>query len=386
MQRSADMKRKYSRAVSAIVIVALAAASAFSAELEYLRADELRALIVGKTIEVQNPDGSRFRVYFDSNGQRLARQADGEYALPWLIHSDGTHCVKTGTGDDCARVASNADGSYTRYRDGNAVVRWLRILPGKVLDAPAGAKPTSGAASAPVVAMRQLGPDSYEVRLSGPTIRTVQAAQALATSVAGSVCKSLVPVLGTYRFESAELLGNETPTSTPPGLELTQKFSCAARSQPATQALVAYSKEEKDQAAAKVLDETERYFRLLGAGKVDEAFLLLDPDSDMWNEASWNRPKREFVTMAGALHRIAITKVTVYENPTSAAKPGLYVAADYRNIWLNVPLQCGYLVWLRTPGGEFRIVREETGHITADQLQAMPQAQRQSVPQALRCR
>jgi hypothetical protein len=246
---------------------------------------------------------------------------------------------------------------------------------------------SAGAAAAPLVAMRQLGPDNYEVSLSGPTIRTVQAGQALATAVATSVCKTLVPVLGTHLFESTEKLGADAPESNSPNLELTQRFTCTARSAPAqVQAPATYSKEEKDQAAAKVLDETERYFRLLGTGKVDEAFTQLDRDSGTFSEAAWKRLKRDFLTLAGALQRIAITKVTVYENPASASKPGLYVAADYRITWANVRLQCGYLVWLRMRDGEFRILREETGHVTAEQLQAMPQAQRQTVEQALRCR
>jgi hypothetical protein len=135
-----------------------------------------------------------------------------------------------------------------------------------------------------------------------------------------------------------------------------------------------------------VLDETERHFRLIGAGKVDEAFLQMDLADGIWNEPSWKSTKREFVSVAGALHRIGITKVTVYENPRSAAKPGLYVAADYRNVWANVPLHCGYLVWLRTSDGQFRITREETGHVTTEQLKAMPAAQAQAVDQALRCR
>jgi hypothetical protein len=372
---------------TAAFVIALAATGALSAEPAYLGADVLRALIIGKTIEVQNPDGSTFRVYFDANGQRMARQADGEYALPWRIREDGTHCVTTGTGDDCARVARNDDGSYTRFRDGNPVVRWLKILPGKDLGIPAGAGAVPGAAVPPVIAVRQLGPEDYEVKLSGPSVRTVQAAQAMAASLATTVCKGLVPVLGTYRFETTEFLGNELSANKSLNPELIQKFNCAARPQPAqAQAPAVYSKDEKDQAAAKVLDETERFFRLIGAGKVDEAFLDLDPDSDIWNKASWMRTKREFLTVAGQLQRIGITKVTVYENPTSATKPGLYVAADYRNVWRNVPVQCGYLMWLRTPSGEFRIIREETGYVTAEQLQAMPAGQRPSVEQALRCR
>jgi hypothetical protein len=322
------------------------------------------------------------------SGQRLAKQGDGEQELPWRIRPDGAHCVTTGTGDDCARVARNGDGTYTRYRQGAAVTHWLQILPGKALDIPAGAGTTANT-DATAVAVRQLGVQNYEVKLSGPSIRTVQGAQAMATTVAASVCKGRAPMLGTYRFESTEFLGNEAAASKLSSLQLTQRFTCEASPQPAqTQAQIpaAFSKEEKEDAAAKVLDETERYFRFLGEGKVNDAFLQLDVDSDIWREGPWKTMKQNFVAIAGPLHRITITKVTVYENPQSVTKPGLYVAADYKNVWRDVPVQCGYLVWLRTSNGEFRIIREETGHITAKELQAATPAQRASVEQALRCR
>jgi YD repeat-containing protein len=367
------------------LLLALAAASALCGEAAPLGADELKTLIAGKTIEAQNPDGTTYRVYFDPNGQRLARQGNGEYALPWYIREDGTHCVTTQTGDDCARVARNADGSHTRYRDGQVVVRWLRILPGKELGTVAA---TGGTPGAPTIAARQLGAQEYELRVSSPSLRTVQEAQALAVRAAGSICRSLVPVLGTYRFESIQQLGQDAAASGAANLVLTQRVTCAATAQlpPRNEAPTTYSKEEKDKAAAKVLDETERYFRLMGERKFDEALLQMDLADGIGNETSWRNAKRDFLSTAGALQRIEITKVTVYENPASASKPGLYVAADYRNIWANAPLQCGYLVWLRTSGGEFRIVREETGHVTTGQLNAMPAAQRQSVEQALRCR
>lgn len=153
--------RNRSIVITTALIIVLAAATALSAEPAYLGASELRALIAGKTIESQSPDGFTFRVYFDLNGQRLARQGDGEYALPWRIREDGTHCVTTGTGDDCARVARNDDGSYTRYRNGNAVTRWLKILPGKALDVPAG---RTVAAEAPVISVRQLARISHGPR------------------------------------------------------------------------------------------------------------------------------------------------------------------------------------------------------------------------------
>ena len=141
--------------------MAMAATVALSAEPDYLGADELTALIVGKTIEVADTSRVLFRVYFDADGQRYGLQQDGEYALPWRVLPDGTQCVTTSTGDDCARVARNGDGTYTRYRDGSAVNLWLQIIPGKVLAAPP---------SAPGVYARKTGPDQYVVLVNGPTV------------------------------------------------------------------------------------------------------------------------------------------------------------------------------------------------------------------------
>jgi hypothetical protein len=103
------------------------------------------------------------------------------------------------------------------------------------------------------------------------------------------------------------------------------------------------------------------------------------------NEESWKIGKRSFQQLAGDPVEIKITKVTVYDNPATAPEPGLYVAADYSNVYRNAPIHCGYLMWFRSIGGEFRITREETGHVTAEQLKTIPSSQIPEIKQKLRC-
>jgi hypothetical protein len=246
----------------------------------------------------------------------------------------------------------------------------------------------AGPAAAAELAYRQVDPDNFVFRLRNDTALSESVAQATIANAARSACGQRQPRLGKYRFESKEPLDGAGAAPTPASFEFIQDVACVAAPGPAPSVAAApvFSKEEKDKAAADVLDRTERHFRLLGEGRVDEAYKDLDLATGTWNEAAWKQARRELQALAGALHQINITKVTVYENPAGAPAPGLYVAADYRNTWLNVPLHCGYLVWHRSANGEFLVTREETGHVTAAQLQAMPAQQQQQVAQALRCR
>jgi hypothetical protein len=61
------------------------------------------------------------------------------------------------------------------------------------------------------------------------------------------------------------------------------------------------------------------------------------------------------------------------------------VAADFSNAYRNVPIHCGYLMWFRPIDGEFRIIREESGHITAEQLSRIPASQLPEIKQRFRC-
>lgn len=117
---------------------------------------------------------------------------------------------------------------------------------------------------------------------------------------------------------------------------------------------------------------TESHFRLLTTGQFDAALAQVDPSGMGGDAAGWVKSEQSFQSISGAPVSMTILKVTVYDNPQGAPRPGLYVAADFRNAYANVPFQCGYLMWFREPNGTFRITRQEKGHATAEQLKRFP--------------
>jgi hypothetical protein len=371
-----------SDAGAAVVAMAavLTAAVALPAEPAYLSADAVRALIVGNTVEVQEPSGTTFRVYFDADGRRLALQGNAEYALPWRILPDGNQCVTTADGDDCARIARNADGTYSRRRDGSTVYRWLRILPGKVLTA---------AVPAPGIYSRQTGTDKYEVAVVGPTLTERRAREQVA-STGASLCKALVAVPGAFRFEATEPVAGEGASGGQRTFQYRQVVACVARAAapvtPAARQPTMPTAEESRGIQQQIRARTEAYFRLLAANRLDEAYAQMDARALGQDEQAWKRSKQSFQALAGEPVQLSISKITVYDNPAEAREPGLYVAADYSNEYRNVPVHCGYLIWFRPiGGGDFRVTREETGHITAEQHKSIPAAQLPAIKRSLRC-
>jgi hypothetical protein len=351
--------------------------TASPAEPAYLSADEVRALIVDKTIEVQDPQGTTFRVYFSPDGRRLALQGNAEYALPWRILPDGTHCVTAGTGDDCARIARNSDGSYARYRDGVSVHRWMKFLPGKALVNPP---------QAPGIHSRATGPNQYEILGGNPGLTERQARIQVAT-VAQSLCGKLVPVLGPFQFEANERIPDAGNSGGSRSFRFAQQVSCVpgVKQAPAERRPTLRSADEVRRAEEEIRTRTEAYFRLLAANRLDEAYAQVDRPALAANEESWKRDRKAFQALAGEPLQLTIVEVTVYDNPQEAPEPGLYVAADFSNAYRNVPFQCGYLMWFRPINGEFRVTREETGYITAEQLMTTPAAQLPEIKRRLRC-
>ena len=355
----------------------LGAALALSAEPAYLDADAVRALIVGKTVEVQDPTGATFRVYFDPDGRRLALQGNAEYALPWRILPDGTQCVTTGTGDDCARIARNADGTWSRQRNGSAAYRWLKILPGKVLAA---------AAPAPGIYSRQTGTNRYEVVVVSPTL-TEQRAREQVARTGVSLCKTLVAVPGAFRFESTEPAVASEGAGASRTFQYQQEVTCVVTTPaaPAERRPTLQTPEQTRVIEAQIRARTEAYFRLLAAGRLDELYPQVDARAMGQDEQAWKRAKQDFQALAGEPVKLVIAKITVYDNPQEAREAGLYIAADYSNEYRNLPVHCGYLMWFRPIGGsDFRVTREETGHITADQLKSIPAAQLPEIKRSLR--
>ena len=242
-------------------------------------------------------------------------------------------------------------------------------------------------ASAANVSARQVGQNNYEFVLTNPTPLTETEAQALIAISAASICKDLTPVPGKYRFEAKERIGGGATSSEPDPYRFVQEVSCVAgaRAEIGERRPTLHTTEESRQVQEEVGRKSEAYFRLIAAGRLDEAYAQISAAAMGVDEASWRSEKKAFHLAAGEPVRISIVKITVYDNPAEAPEPGLYVAADFGNEFKNIPIHCGYLMWFRPVGGTFRITREETGYVTAEQLKAIPSTQLPEIKQRLRC-
>jgi hypothetical protein len=212
-------------------------------------------------------------------------------------------------------------------------------------------------------------------------------AQAYVAKAAASICKERTPVLGKYSFNSKEVLGGNSLTQAADTFQFTQSVSCAPVVLAAPNVIASPNPIPVDEQKVReeIISRTERYFRLLSDNRIDDAYTEMSRTRKAWDEADWKRDKRAFQSEAGKPQSVAIIKITLYKNPTEAPEPGLYVAADYLNVYKNVPIQCGYLMWFRTPSGEFEITREEMGFVTAEQLKRIPAEQLPELKQRLRC-
>jgi hypothetical protein len=242
-------------------------------------------------------------------------------------------------------------------------------------------------ASAANVSARQLEQNSYEFVLTNPTPLTETEAQALIAISAASICKDLTPVPGKYRFDAKERIGGGATSSEPDLYRFVQEVSCVAgaRAEIGERRPTLHTTEESRQVQEEVGHKSEAYLRLIAAGRLDEAYAQVSAAAMGVDEASWKSEKKAFHLAAGEPVRISIVKITVYDNPAEAPEPGLYVAADFGNEFKNIPIHCGYLMWFRPVGGNFRITREETGYVTAEQLKAIPSTQLPEIKQRLHC-
>jgi hypothetical protein len=244
----------------------------------------------------------------------------------------------------------------------------------------------SAAACAQEVSVRQLQQNSYEMVLTNQSNLGESEAQAYIANAAVSVCGGLSPVLGKYRFESKESLGTG-PTRVPGSFRFTQQVSCVPVSltAPPQRASKPTSPEEVERIRGDITKRSEEYFYLLAAKKFDVVFSELREGAIGADKTTWVRDRRAFQALAGDPIDISIVKITVYDNPPEAPEPGIYVAADFKNAYGNVPYECGYLMWHRPDGGTFGITRTEIGHVTKESLKQIPEAQRPELLRKLRC-
>jgi hypothetical protein len=240
-------------------------------------------------------------------------------------------------------------------------------------------------ASAVEVSVRQVQPGMYEFVLTNPTALSENEARAHIANAAASTCKGLAAVPGRWRYESTEAIGGSDFLSRDT-FRFVLEVSCVpgAQIQTGERRPTLQNEEESRRVQNEVKLKSETYFQLIASKRIDEALTQVAVEG-MGGETRWKKDKLSFQAIAGEPVQISIRKVTIYDNPATAPEPGLYVAADYSNVYRDVPIHCGYLMWFRPIGGKFRITREETGHITSEQLKSIPSAQLPEIQRRLRC-
>jgi hypothetical protein len=203
---------------------------------------------------------------------------------------------------------------------------------------------------APAAQVERLDENSFLMSLvADPALSTAQAQTRLAPA-AGLACQARRPVLGRFRFVTAEAKTafEQELLCVEPG----HKLSLLAR----TEGPIEPSR--ADQQA--VLAASYRYFAAKDSGAYAGAHQLLsDGLKGRFPLDPWSASARAFNGGAGAVRARRIVEITWYRDPEDAPEPGLYVAADFSAEFEQLEFVCGYLMWQVRPDGSFRLTREE---------------------------
>jgi hypothetical protein len=216
------------------------------------------------------------------------------------------------------------------------------------------------------VQVEQLAPGRYELTLLASAPMTEVAAQALLRPRAAQLCNGIQPYFGKYRFESlVPVPGGDAPQDQKASFEFIQEISCggATLSRTPSREVGVPRTDLVRPLDAFVKDISVRHLTSRSQGDFEQAYAALSEYLTDVPLSDWSQRAREFNDKAGKLRSATIWRVTVYENPPGAPRPGTYIAADFESTYERIPLQCGYIVWFRLPGDRFVITREETGSI-----------------------
>jgi hypothetical protein len=217
------------------------------------------------------------------------------------------------------------------------------------------------------IAVSAISESAYEIWLTSDHELSTAEAQAQLAATAARACGNRPVTLGHYSFESSKKLGT-ADKGAGASLLFIQKLVCAATPQEQT-----LSATPQPGAADTALIEStarvtsDRYFADLASKRYSSAFALLTNEMQAERPLEeWKSAQESFRLKAGERISGGVSRVTVYVDPPSAPKPGLYVATDYEFSYRNIPFQCGYIIWYRHGADEFRLLREETGYIDSD--------------------
>lgn len=102
-----------------------------------LSADEIKTLIIGKTIHAKHlKKGFNFSAYFAKDGSMIRKWKNGKLQDGKYFFKGDLHCINMGGNDKCGAMEDNGDGTYKRLKNGNKdkhFITWTKIVEGKDL-------------------------------------------------------------------------------------------------------------------------------------------------------------------------------------------------------------------------------------------------------------
>ena len=115
------------RAITIAGFMMMFSLAATSHAEKILGGEEIKALISGKTVDVNIEGAAKWRQYFATDGN--SARSNGE-SSKWSVE-ENKHC-NTAAKLRCAAIRDNGDGTYARLKpDGGVAATWTKIVSGK---------------------------------------------------------------------------------------------------------------------------------------------------------------------------------------------------------------------------------------------------------------
>lgn len=225
------------------------------------------------------------------------------------------------------------------------------------------------------VTVRQTGPVDFVFEARSEQPQDVGSVQNALLPAATEICTPAKPVFGHYKFESAEAIDPESTTKHAEAFKLEQEMQCVFTDDDTVIENVAtHALSEKDKQALQVKIEalSNSYLKQKYGGDSNQAYQSLSDSPGVFPPyPDWQANVSKFLEETGPIDSVSVWRVTVYDNPPNAPEPGIYVAADYQNSFAKAPYHCGYLIWYSANGQDFKITREESGHLSNESLESI---------------
>jgi Protein of unknown function (DUF4019) len=237
------------------------------------------------------------------------------------------------------------------------------------------------------VTVKRLGDAAYELTLKASEPLEVSAGQAQLRPAAQQLCGDKPVTFGRYSFERQEAAAPKA-SEAPGELMLRQEIRCGSaasgKATAASQSMKPPSTPEEDQKQVEAL--TYQYLKAKDSGDLAKAYgFFADSMKATAPQESWSSAEKKFSAQSGPVTSRRIRKITRYDNPPSAPRPGVYIAADLVSQFQNMDIHCGYVVWHSQPDGSFRVIREESNYVNKATQQRMTPEQVTAFKASARC-